>query len=392
VPKTLLTDAGLRSLQPPETGALDWWDTSLPSFGCRVSQGGTKTFILKLYNSRRAIGRWPIVSLAAARAEAKKLLAEKTLGKTRPQSITYPAAVELFLAEKRQSRRARTAKDYEWLLGHVAFPGQLSELTHQELQRRLARVTAKGTYNHLLVALRVFFNWCAERRYIADNPTRGLSKHTRRTRSRVLKEAELQSIWRACEQRLAFDDRACGGFQTTMPDIVKLPRTFAAIVQLLILTGQRRGEIAALRADYISNGVCTLPSTLTKNGREHSLPLGSFAISIVSAAAQSSRSGLLFPARGSPSAFNGWSKSKVALDKLSGVSGYCLHDLRRTFATRLAELGVAPHVVERLLNHVTGTVSGVAAVYNRASYMAEMRAAIELWERYFQEKVLCRAA
>jgi integrase len=178
-----------------------------------------------------------------------------------------------------------------------------------------------------------------------------------------------------------------------MPDIVKLPRTFAAIVQLLVLTGQRRGEIAALRADYISNDLCTLPATLTKNKREHAFPIGTAASSILSTPLAGSSNGLLFPARGQPSRpFNGWSKSKVALDKLSGVSDWTLHDLRRTFATRLAELGVAPHVIERLLNHVTGTVSGVAAVYNRASYIAEMRAAIELWERYLEEKILCRGA
>jgi integrase len=210
----------------------------------------------------------------------------------------------------------------------------------------------------------------------------------------VLSDDELHSIWRACEQRIAFDDEACGGFKTTMPDIVKMPRQFAAIVQLLILTGARRGEIAGLRADYVSNDTCTLPSALTKNKREHTFPLSETTSSLLSTALQPPRtSELLFPARGSfTRPFNGWSKSKVALDELSGVSGWTLHDLRRTFATRLAELAVAPHVIERLLNHVTGTVSGVAAVYNRASYMAEMRAAIDLWDAYVREKISCCAA
>jgi len=102
---------------------------------------------------------------------------------------------------------------------------KLSELTHQELQRRLARVTAEGTYNHVLVVLRVFFNWSIKRRYIEHNPTLGLAGHARATRSRVLSDDELQSIWRACERRLAFDDGACGGFQPTIPDIATMPRT-----------------------------------------------------------------------------------------------------------------------------------------------------------------------
>jgi integrase len=76
----------------------------------------------------------------------------------------------------------------------------------------------------------------------------------------------------------------------------------------------------------------------------------------------------------------GQSQAKIALDKASGVTDWTLHDLRRTFATRLAELGVAPHVIERLLNHVTGSLSPIALVYNKAKYQEEMRAAILLWE------------
>jgi integrase len=228
-----------------------------------------------------------------ARDQARTIFAEFTLGRIRPQSITYSQPVDLFLAEKRKSRRPRTADDYQWLLSRVPFKGQLSELTHQGLQRRLARVTAEGTYNHVLVVLRVFFNWAIKRRYIEHNQTLGLAGHARATRSRVLSDAELQSIWRACERRIAFDDEVCGGFQTAIPDIVKLPRPFAAIVKLLILTGQRRGEIAALRTDHISNGACTLPSTLTKNKREHSFPMGPLATSLLSSGSPSPS--LFFP-------------------------------------------------------------------------------------------------
>jgi integrase len=86
--------------------------------------------------------------------------------------------------------------------------------------------------------------------------------------------------------------------------------------------------------------------------------------------------------RGKPTtSFNGWPKCKEAFDKRCGVTNWTLHDLRRTFATNLAALGVAPHVVERLLNHASGTISGVAAIYNQFKYMDEMRAAIEIWEQ-----------
>jgi integrase len=92
---------------------------------------------------------------------------------------------------------------------------------------------------------------------------------------------------------------------------------------------------------------------------------------------------LLFPARGTTDKpFNGWGKSKAALDEKSGVTDWTLHDLRRTFATKLAELDVAPHVIERILNHVTGTLSPIALVYNRASYLPKMRAAMALYEQH----------
>jgi integrase len=375
-----LTDPTIRSLPLPASGQKDHFDDALAGFGVRVSQGGSRSFFCFVggkHNRRRvSIGRYGIITLAQARIEARRLLAENTLGKVRPQSITYPQAVELFIAEKRKARKARTADDYERLLKRFGYKGQLTELTHQETHRRMKRFTSEGEYNHLLVALRVFCNWCIKRRYIDHNPTLGLSTHATTTRSRVLTDPELKLIWQATD---------------TAED---LPQHFRTIVKLLILTGQRRGEIAALRSDYISNDTICLPATLTKNGREHSFPIGACSAATLAkhlkttaptcgltSSSATSTASLLFPARGKPSTpFNGWSKSKAALDKLSGVSDWTLHDLRRTFATNLAQMGTAPHVIERLLNHITGTVSGVAAVYNRASYMEEMKTAIGLWE------------
>src|SRR5207244_6596604 len=89
----------------------------------------------------------------------------------------------------------------------------------------------------------------------------------------------------------------------------------------------------------------------------------------------------LFPARGNKGApFSGWSKSKASLDEACSIAPWTLHDLRRTFATNLAALNVPPHIIEKLLNHASGTISGVAAIYNRFQYMDEMRAAVARWE------------
>ncbi len=343
MPSEPLSDALLRSLKPPEKGQRDVWDSTLPGFGIRISQGGSKTFVVNVDKSRRTIGRYPIVKLAEARTEAKRMFAERTLGKVRPQSITYPQALALFLEEKGERRRARTVQDHKRHLNLLGFKCQMADVSHADLERKLKRLPP-SEYNHRLSCAKTFFAWAQRKRYREDNPTVGLSPHTCATRDRVLSNTELQCIWRACGQRIAFDDQVCGGFQTTMPDIVKLPRAFATIVKLLVLTGQRRGEIAALRAEYIAplahgeqrvredatavgsiptGGSCTITfqATLTKNKREHTFPIGTAASSILSTPLTVSSNGLLFPARGQPSKpFNGWSKSKAALDELSGVT------------------------------------------------------------------------
>jgi len=359
VAKVAFSDAGLRSLASPAKGQASYWDEKLPSFGLRVSQGGSKTFILKRQNSFITIGRFGVLTLAEARTEAKRLLAEFTLGKVRPQSITYQQAVELFLDEKIKARRSRTVADYKRLLNRFNFKGQLADLTHQELQRRLKRFTSQGEYNHLLVALKILCNWAIKRRYIEHNPTLGLSTHQRPTRARVLSNEELKAIWDACDG------------------------TYGFIVKLLILTGQRRGEIAALHWEWIDEEARTIsfPASITKNGRPHTIPFGPMAYAVLDGLGSDK---LIFLARGKNTPFNGWSKAKTQLDTQSGANDWTLHDLRRTFATRLAEMAVAPHIIERLLNHISGTVSGVAAVYNRASYMEEMKAATQLWENKLQ--------
>ena len=124
MPTVRLNDVALRSLKPPSKGQVDFWDKSLPCFGCRVSQGGSKTFLLKRDNRRITLGRYPIISLADAREEAKRLLAEFTLGRIRPQSLPYSEAVKLFLADKAKSTRARTLATYKRHLSkHFPFKG-----------------------------------------------------------------------------------------------------------------------------------------------------------------------------------------------------------------------------------------------------------------------------
>jgi integrase len=359
VPNVRLTDISLRSLPSPERGQVDYWDQLLPCFGCRVSQGGTKTFILKKDNRRISIGRFPVISLTQARTEAKRLLAEHTLGQLRARPISIAAAREEFLADCARKNRVRTVADYRRLLTkYLSFKDALQEVSHSDITRRLNRIGAPSERNHALVAGKVFFNWAVKKRYLSDNPVEGATQHATVARSRVLSDEEIRAIWLACDG------------------------VFGTIVKLLILTGQRRGEIAALRREWIdpAKRVITLPASITKNRREHLLTYGTLVSDLLDAVPATV--GLLFPARGKDTPFNGFGKCKLALDNRARIEPWTLHDIRRTFATNLAALGTAPHVVERLLNHASGTISGVAAIYNRFQYMDEMRAAIALWEQH----------
>ena len=362
MPKISLSDVGLRSLAPPPSGQIVYWDAKLPTFGIRLSQGGAKTFILKRDNRRITLGQFPVISLQDARGEAKRLLAEFTLGRLNPQSVAVKTAIEEYLAETAKRRRPRTVSDYRWLLyRHFLFAGRLGEITPAQITHRLSKLPP-AQHNHALTAGRIFFNWSRKRRYLTSNPCDGLSAYARQPRTRVLSDGELARIWQACEQHRTARINGEASTETPLtrdgestgatPSPPALSPHFAALVQLLILTGLRRGECAHIQSDHLKGNILTLPPTLTKNGREHTLPLTDLAMRIL----QKPSGSYVFPGRQN-SAFNGWSKSKNALDKLSGVTGWTLHDVRRTVATRMAEMGVAPHVIERLLNHASGQIT-----------------------------------
>jgi len=268
--------------------------------------------------------------------------------------------VALFLEDKAQECRPGTVSEYKRLLAvHFPFHGQLAATTHADFERKLKRVDALSERNHALAAAKTFFTWAVKHRYVTENPTVAYSLVGRPSRSRVLSDDELKRVWKAAKEM--------GG-------------NFGAIVELLILTGQRRGEIAALQTPWLNldDKTITLPAEITKNKREHTFPIAALAASIVSP--QVPNSTIMFAARGkSGTSFNGWSKSKVALDKLSGVTGWTLHDIRRTVASNLAALGVALPVIERLLNHVSGSFGGIVSVYQCHSFMPEIRAVVEKW-------------
>jgi integrase len=389
-----LTDLTVRALTLPVKGQRLYYDDTLPSFGCRVSQGGTRSFFVQVGADRQfiTIGRYhpDILPLAKARAEAKRILAERVLGKHRPQSIPYDEAKTLFLEACQRKNKARTHYDYSRLLKrHFNFGRKhLADITPTDIQRRLDRLAdTPAEQAYAARCIKIFMRWADRRHYIDVSPASRIQARSQSIpRTRVLSNRELKLIWRACDHPTDIDELAKTA--TKAHSVIpreklgprSLPTTFCAIVKLLIVTGQRRGEIAALRKGWISDDTITLPSEITKNGRAHTFPTGQLATTVLQSRTATS-GGCLFPARRrAETCFNGWSKCKATLDTLSGVADWTLHDLRRTFASNLAGLGVQLPVIEKLLNHVSGSFGGIVAVYQRHNFMPEMRDAIDKWE------------
>ena len=154
-------------------------------------------------------------------------------------------------------------------------------------------------------------------------------------------------------------------------------------MRLLILTGQRRGEITQLTGAMVGKDTITLPAWLAKNSRQHTFPLGCMANAFLTPRRPSDA--LFFPALGKTTPFNGWSKCKPKLEKRCGVYDWTLHDLRRTFASGLASIGVQLPVIERLLNHISGSFGGIVGVYQHYDFFPEMQDAITLWEEHIHK-------
>jgi integrase len=223
--------------------------------------------------------------------------------------------------------------------------------------------------------LSAFFAWAMREGLTENNPVIGTSRpYDRGGRERVLSESELAQVWRA-----AGDDH------------------YGTIVKLLILTGLRREEIGGLRWNEVDLAarLIQLPPRRTKNGRVHLVPLSDPAIALLRAVPRRADRELVFGlGSNGPSSY---SKSKRALDQRLAQDGgslphWTVHDLRRSAATHMAELGIQPHIIEAILNHVSGHKAGVAGIYNRASYDREKRQALDRWAAHLMALVEGRAS
>ena len=232
-----LSELVIRNLASPQSGQKTYYDEALPNFGCRVSQGGTKTFIVRHGTERHllSLGRYPILSLADARQLARERLAEIVLGKHRPKSVRWDEATKEYLDECRKKNRPRTVVEYErHLKVHFNFGAtRLEEIAYTDILRKLNKLEDRPSERtHALTAVKIFFNWAKKppRRYILANPCEGLTPRKGSPRTRVLSDAELQLIWRACDIGVSSNGRTEGlgpsdvGSKSNYPS--KIVRTF----------------------------------------------------------------------------------------------------------------------------------------------------------------------
>jgi integrase len=393
-----LTPQLIKALTPPASGNRIEWDDEERGLGIRITKGGHRAFVLRYTvqgrERRMTLGEYPALSLTAARkmARARKgdvvhgadPLATKEAERT---AVTLGRAIAQYVAERVPEQKARTqletrrALETHWAPLHPLPLGAISRGQVAATLLGLAKSSGPVAANRARAQLSALYRWAIAEGLAEANPVAGTNKREERPRERVLTPSELRAIWSAC----AFDDHG-------------------RIVRLLMLTGQRREEVAGMAWSELSldRALWTLPSSRTKNGRGHDVPLAETALAILAGVERREGRDLLFGESDGP--FSGWSRCKARLDdritlantKASGrkqpasedrPAPWVLHDLRRTAVTGMAELGVQPHVIEAVVNHVSGHKAGVAGVYNRATYVAEKRQALARWAGHIMELV-----
>ena len=393
--KIALTDLKIKKLRPPENGRLEIADGKFPGLSIRISKHGIKTFAVRTrVNGRQvriSLGRYPELSLSEARTKAHQVIAEAGEGKE--PSLKKPKVSRNFLFENvvtnylkqhcMRYMKESTYRETKRVL-NVEFMGKwgnqdirllakpdVVEITNQifnrpqrDRKKKIVSPESPSAANHSFSIIRAFFNWCVGQGLIDVSPCNGLrSPAPKKKRNRVLSDNELLAVWNASSE---------------------IGYPYGNIIQLLLLTVQRRSEVASLRWDMLDlkEGVWRVPASENKSGREYLVPLTDMAMGILKNVPRIDER-LMFPAqRSDGKVFADWSKSKTRIDKLSGVSGWTVHDLRRTGSTGLAKLGIAPHIKERVLNHLTGELGGIAGVYDVYSYLPEKRAALDLWAEH----------
>jgi len=360
-------------------------DSEVPGLTVRIREGGSRKYVVnyRLNGSREryVIGDTRIHTLMDARQKARDVLKTANDGnspkaerakKAAAATLTFSSVADDYLAVRKQNMRPRSFIEYErhlkkyWQMLDDLPLTSVGDSVAKGL-RHIAKTHGNTAANRSRSTLSAMYAWAIGERFCKENPVTGTNKAQEKApRERVLSDADLASVWNAA------------------PDM-----DYGRIIKLLMLTAQRRDEIGKLRWSEVDleAKTITLPSTRTKNGRQHTIPLSDDASAILRAIPMRENRDPIFG--DGEDGYSGWSAAKVTLDKRMGgaVGDWTLHDLRRTGATRMADSGIQPHIIEAVLNHVGGHKSGVAGIYNRSMYEPEKRQALDTLATYIRTAI-----
>jgi integrase len=309
-----------------------------------------------------------------AKLEGRDPAAEKREAKRRIVADQVGDLMEAFIAQ--HVSHNRSAAEISRLLRREVVKAWTGKSVHEiskrdvvELVTAIMQRGAPVTANKTLKTIKTFFRWCGGRAVLDRSPAEGVPLPAKEvSRDRVLSDEELAQVILAARE---------------------IGWPYGSIVELLALTGQRREEVARATWDEFDlvQSVWTLPKSRTKNAKAHLVHLSRQSIAVLKR--ESPGPDFVFSTINAK-AFQGFSKAKRELDELSGVRGWRLHDLRRTCVSGMARLGVAPHIADKILNHQSGTISGVAAVYQRHEFVSERREALNQWGAHLA-KIVAKA-
>jgi integrase len=371
----VLTSKFVENVKPPATGRSEYWDAALPGFVLRVTVKGVKSFSFRYRAAdgsyKRLSWAYPAFQLSEARDEAQKAVRaigrgqDPETGEKKPSAPeTLNALCDRYVAEylKKNVRRWEAAKGEidNHVRPHLGAL-KLEKVEKANVRKMLAEIEPNYPVaaNRALGRLRAIYNWALENDLVATDPTHGVKKPTKeKPVSRTLSDEELAKIWNAAAS-LSYPARE--------------------YIRFLILSGQRRDDVRGMCRDELDMrmGNWLIPAERYKSVRSHLIPLTDGMKELLKV---TPAKGFIFSLTGGEKPYGNLVKPKRKLDKLSGVKGWTLHDIRRTVRTGLSRLGVRPDVAERIIGHSVGGKLG--ETYDVYSYRKEKLEALFLWERY----------
>lgn len=408
--KVTLTDRWVRSAGVlPQSGQVETFDDRAPRFGVRITAKGSRTYFatyrLDGQPRRFTIGDATAIKADDARQEAlrihglvkqgidpnserRRLEAAETAARRATAPITVADVVDQYFKKRVLPDGLRSATELRRLFDLHVIPTwgkrPAREIVRADVLKLLDSMRANGLptqANRVLAALKTLFKWAIVRDHIVADPSVGVEKPTpEKARDRVLTDDELRLIWQAADV---------------------LGTVYGGFIRTLILTGQRRTETAKMKRSDIDVKNWLIPAETAKNGKAHNVPLSPLAITILDTLPECGPSAPMFTTDEGETSISEFVRTKKKLDdevlrlareeaaargddpkKVKAIHRWTLHDLRRTAASGMARLKIAPHVIEKVLNHSPREISGVAAVYNRHGYDTEKRNALETWANH----------